>query len=250
MTTINKDDIDVKKMKYLGQGYNAICYKYDKDTVVKIFNNDYKKRYLLDKSKYMDKLADLYTANNDSIISPLDLIISKDQIIGYTHKYINGRNIDKICNNIFLKNSTKIYDLFDKNYQVLLNDLYEASNKGFSFTNLDAKDIIMDSNNNYHIVDLDNSMFTNEYSKSIVFSANARLILKRIIESIFSENIMFENKDINLLYRNIDPISLNSISNFVDALSCECNSYIPTIGEVKRKVKVKKLNEIDYLKRV
>lgn len=250
MRIIDVNDFNDKYMMYIGKGYNANCYKLDKDTVVKIFNNDYKKRYLLDKSKYMDKLASLYTVNNDSIISPLDLIISDSQIIGYTHKYINGKNIDKVCNNIFLKNSTKISDLFDKNYQALLNDLYEASNKGFSFTDIKANDIIIDSNNNYHIVDLDNSIFTDEYSKKIIFSANARLILKRIIESIFSENIMFENKDINLLYRNIDPISLNSISNFIDALSCECNSYIPSIGEVKRKVKVKKLNEIDYLKRV
>lgn len=237
MEYLNITDIDIRNKKIIGTGTTARCYKLKDGSVLKLFKHNYRAFCLLDKELFKNDLNHFKNITNDTFIGPNKVVLDKNnKINGYIYPYVNGKSFDKLSNN---EHFLEVY----KNYKQVLIDICKISDEKFSLFDVHPGNIIYDGN--IHIIDLDKGFFDNDSSIDFIYKNNCydvfRSTFGRIYHKKVYEELEFKDKKIDSLYREICTTSIDDINMFLDYIKFYCGNNNPTIGDIKDKVKVKKI---------
>ena len=144
MARINYTDIIeyIKDKNKIDSGKEVTVYRYN-DEVIKIFHEDRKSPIKRISDEGLEKLS---TLSLNCFITPNNLIILDDKIVGYTENYIEEKeiNFDNIDYNLIKEdiytlseNGFGIEDLF-YNYIFTTNKLYFTDLTSYSYINTDV----------------------------------------------------------------------------------------------------------------
>ncbi len=240
MKTINFQDINLSSMHLSKiQGTKSSVY-IDKDKCYKILDG----LYISEKMRLLEKLIDMDGIIIDDILSPKELIIGDDRLVGYTMDYF--------------QNSMNLYDFFTQERFVDVNDIFLATKKAslilrkahekeiilqdFSFDN-----ILSNNNLDIKICDIDGCKYKRRKSPFIsmimhnyydVFMRrpytvdenfdNQSLLLSMLL-AIY-HNMIFNMEDYDELSDKIK--TLKSIRTLVNSLLKDSNTKVPYLDEI------------------
>lgn len=236
MYCIDISEIKTENKKLIGKGNTANCYLLADGSVLKLYRWNYETCYLMTKDIFTYNSYNFTKIKNNTFIGPDKIVYKDDYLMGYTYSYVNGKPLNKIDKN------TKIKDIF-RNYNQVINDIKDVSNKNFSLFDTNYGNIIYD-NHSIHIIDLDNCWFNKNTNTKTILQKNSKEVFVNVLGSLFNkryiEDMEFKIKDLNIAYNNIDYIKTDSINDFIDCLSYYCRDNNPDIKTVKNKIKVKR----------
>lgn len=214
----------LKKSRFIGVGTTAVCFLMPDGKVAKIFYNMPGKSDL-----YIDRFEKLSNYGNDTFITPQELLIKNEKLIGYTYPYINAKTLR------FTSPFVKIDD-FLSNYENFLIDCRNFSKSNFELSDLHTGNILY-SNGKCFLIDLDRGWFNN-YS-GYAYSMNTRRFINEYMNKIFKSNsdytINFYNYYLNDKYHKINWTNMDEVSNFFDYLYQCVGKSSPTIHDVRKK---------------
>ena len=178
----------------IGVGTSAICFLMRDGNVLKLYINTYLKKELFYKYDMKSHLKYLNEISNDSYIGPNEVLIKDNQVVGYIYSYIKAKTLNKISNDINMKEILNAY-------QNLFDDTKEVSKNNFRIADLHNKNILY--NSKFYIIDLDKGYQVDETNDNL-FSKNICDINKNIIKSIFDlgfyEYMNFDDDKLEELY--------------------------------------------------
>ena len=230
-------DKEIANSYCIGSGVEARCYKTVDNKVFKLYRDNKTIRKITEKTLFnsdCDNFADLA---NFSIHTPEMLLTKNDMIVGYTYPYIDGRTLAN------LNDKLTLLDYF-KNYKRLLLDISKISNKGFYIRGIHNNNIILDYNNYYHIIDLDEGCFMMSACFDLLNNSNCHHVSRSVINSLFNkdgfEEIAFSDDKLSSLYEKAYYGDIDNVNNLVDYIRFECcGEANPKIASVRRNINVK-----------
>lgn len=219
----------LKNSKFIGVGTTAICFLMPNGMVSKIFYN-----IPGDGDFFIDRFEKLYSYGNDTFITPKELLIKDERLIGYTYKYVDAKTLK------FTSSFTKI-DEFLTNYEYFLKDAKDFSESLFVLSDLHGGNVLY-NNGKCFIIDLDRGRFYDE--KDYAYKMNAKKFITSYMNKIFNANldqtIQFSNFYLQSDYLNTDWTDINQVSNFFDYLYQCIGKNSPSIHDARRKCLVHK----------
>ena len=232
---------DIKKelshSNLIGVGTTAYCYKLDNGTVVKIYKKMNVNKYALTKELFSSDLERFHDVSNDTFVSMDKIVLNNYDIAGYTYPYAEGRSLKEYSNKIRLN---KVF----RNYQKVLTDTKDISAKGFRLFDIHSGNIII-SCSGLKVIDLDKCEFRENTYPKINISINSSELFDNIFGHIYRkktfETLIFLDEDIQYLYNNLDKTDYQAVINFLNYLKEYIQNDNPTLEDVKKKVKVKKI---------
>lgn len=221
----------------LGSGKTANCFLTPNLDVVKIYKHNFDAEQLLKNKDFSLKLERLGNISNETFIGPDSLLYTKDKLVGYTYKYCVSPTLSVAGSDTTL---TKLFI----NYDRLLEDIKKVSNGHLRIRDSHYKNILFDGI--YHMIDLDHSEFRDEDDVEELYSKNASRLFKAIVKHIYGVNpshtLMFDDKDLNLVFNHMDKTNLSEVEEFQRIITKKCETPNPTIKQIKRKVKARGYN--------
>ena len=234
----------VNKGLLIGYGRTAFCYRLPDNRVLKLYVETYSKQDYFNKyNDMLEHLDLLHIISNDSFIGPDEVLMRDNKVVGYIYPYIDGTTIKT------MRNKTRLSDLYC-NFNKLIEDTVKVGNHQFMLIDVHNENILFDGSR-YYVIDLDQGKLsvddTNPIQRSI--TQNVREVATTITNTYFRGDngyiLQFRDLNIDEIYRNINWQDDKQVYDFFRALSERCHSANPTLGEVRRKVKVK-LDFNDY----
>ena len=120
MSYINKKDIENKitNENIIGDGKEAVSYK-DGEIVIKIFKDNRQSPFKRISDEGLEKLS---TLDLKSFNKPIDIIVDNIEVIGYTEKFLNIKDLDG--------------EISKENLEDIKEDIKLLSNNGFKIEDL------------------------------------------------------------------------------------------------------------------
>ena len=161
----------------IGIGTTAICFLTNNNKIIKLFINTSGKREMFDYFSDMEKhLEGLNSISNDTFIGPEDILLDTDNnCIGYIFDYVKGKTL------AHMKFNTDLRVLLN-NYDRLVENTKEISDREYSIMDLHDKNIII--NDNIKIIDIDRYIYRYSNYRDL-FKVNINNINKTILYSLF-----------------------------------------------------------------
>ena len=216
--------------RLIGYGTTAICFLLKDKTVLKFFINTHHKRNLFRVRDIMEHLSSLEALNNDTYVAPRKIVCINNEVVAYIMDYRNALTIKR------LSNGTRVNDLLES-FPKLVDDTYSVSSKHFRISDMHDKNILF--NGNYHVIDLDNGNFVDNYKVDDLTKYNMQDILLTIVDGMFgvpwSKDIYFYKSSLDQVYHETVYKNPLDFSEFVHALEEEMKVFNPSVGELKRK---------------
>lgn len=234
-------DDELKDAIWVGEGSVATCYKAENDRVYKLFKNIKIAKEMTKKTLFNGDADSFCSLTNDSVHTPDRLVVDDSGIIlGYSYHYVEGTAIAHISEDI------TVLELF-KNYKKLIDDIQKISFDGFRITDMNRENILFDSNNYFHIIDLDNGCFMQNASKAnqIYFNkSNCSIVFKTIINNIFGKDVTdelrFDDYLLNELLMQIYCGDIKIMRSLIDYISSSlCEETNPKIAALRKYAKLK-----------
>ena len=230
-------DKEIAKANCIGSGVEAKCYKTIDNKVYKLYKDKKIIRKITEKTLFNSDLDNFAALTNFSIQTPEILLMKNDMIVGYTYPYIDGNTLSSINDKI------KLLDYF-KNYKRLLLDINKISSKGFYVRGIHNNNIILDYNNYYHIIDLDEGCFMMAACSDLLYNSNCHHISRSVINSLFNKDgfdeIFFSDDKLSRLYEKAYYGDIDNVNNLVDYIRFECcGEANPKIASIRKNISVK-----------
>ncbi len=219
-------NLDLDKMKIIGEGKEGIVYKYNNECI-KIFNSKRNNGELLDINE--EKFIFFTKLETNNIILPRKLLYNRqNQIEGYIMPYIES---DFDLNNIRSKNINEIIeelnelkkdiDLLNKN-DILINDLKYSH---------------LLYNNGFYLID---SSLYSKYQYDNVLNYDAYIKNITSINDFLIDVLLIKKSNDNDQYLNINQIPKRYYSDKLIFVS-------EVFEKEKNKYKINSLNELRYI---
>lgn len=216
----------------IGAGKTAVCFKMKDGNVFKCYLNTHLKNELFrlkgDMLEHLKKLSEL---KNDTYRAPEKIVIKDNQVIGYIYPYIKAKTINNMSVN------TKILDSI-KEYDKLLSDTKEVSDKDFKLGDIHTKNILY--NEMFYIIDLDFSSYIKTHSEIYNnYYFNMNLIMRTYLEKIFKVNketeiLKFNDSKLAEMFRNMNWTNIDEVYNFFENIVQLTNKTNPSILDVRK----------------
>lgn len=218
----------------IGMGKSSICFATSKDEVFKIFRKSILGSKILSDKTFPQKIERISTLTNESFIGPQKLLKTNNEFVGYTYPFINAPTLSA------LDDSTTIGSLLS-GYPKLMINAKKLSEQHFELRGLHSKSMLFDGE--FYVIDLDHGVFKDEESIEELYDTNTNLLFTTIIKSIYDigpiHNLVFDDKDLNLVFHHMDKKNMEDIEELKKILSYKCSTPDPTLRDIKQKVKAK-----------
>ena len=219
-------NLDLDKMKIIGEGKEGIVYKYNNECI-KIFNSKRNNGELLDINE--EKFIFFTKLETNNIILPRKLLYNRqNKIEGYIMPYIEldfdlnnirSKNINEIISE--LKQLKKDIDLLNKN-DILINDLKYSH---------------LLYNNGFYLID---SSLYSKYQYDNVLNYDAYMKNITSINDFLIDVLLIKKSDDNDQYLNINQIPKRYYGDKLIFIS-------EVFEKEKNKYKINSLNELRYI---
>ena len=180
-----------------------------------------------------EKLKKFDSISNFSFITPTELIIKDNELIGYIYNTVKGNTLKSVINS-----NIRVFDLL-KNFDILIKDVKMVSENNFVMQDLHSKNIIY--NDYYSIIDLDQGVFFKHQDN---FKLNIMKIRDVIMDEIFQNKdeyiLEFYNNKIDNLYAKTNWSNIDEIYNFFEYISKYIRINNPKIKDLRKKRLVRK----------
>ena len=215
--------------KLIGYGTTAICFLLRDNTVLKLFINTHHKRSLFKFRDIVEHLSSLEKLNNETYVAPRKLVMIGDEVVAYIMDYRKAKTMKRISN------SVRVNDLL-MSYPKLLEDTRSVSLSHFRISDMHDKNILF--NGDYHVIDLDNGSFIEDYKVDDLTRYNMQDILLTIVDGMFGvsweKDIFFNRSDLDRIYHDTVYKNPEDFSEFVHALEEEIKVSNPSVLDLKR----------------
>lgn len=218
----------LKIKKIIGIGTTAICFLLNDGRVLKLYHN---KPELIFNQDFCEHFTKISKISNDSYIGPDELIISKNNFIGYLYPYVDAKTMHNI-------KDIEINELIYK-YEKLDFDTKKISDNKFLLGDLHDRNILIGSL--FYMIDLDRGHIQDTMTNEKVYLYNMRYINKIIIYSIFNvklnEIMKFNNSEIENLYNTCLFSKPDLLPIFLEKIENECNLNKTYVKKIRKKIK-------------
>lgn len=231
----------IKSLKEIGKGTQGTCYlDINKNIVYKIFNQYFDNDY--DKIIYTkEEFLQFKNIENNTFIWPKDIIMVKDEVVGYIISYIKARplyTLDPLeieLNTFYgaLKQTDKDINILSQNnvltFDLMYNVLY---------------------NDNFYVTDCDEFSY-NKKSKKLLLELNRYNFNMEfyyfLIIGYFDEFVADYHK-LNKMYKDKDGNILEFIDMFLQCLNEYMGFEIKKLSDAKKCLNKQNIKRYNYLR--
>lgn len=235
---VSKLDLFMSSFYPIGFGSSARLYLTHNLDVLKIFKNNFEGQWIKSNPDYIDKFCKISELANGSFIGPEQLIYSGGKFVGYTYHFVNAPTLSKLDKGITLSGLFANYDKLAINTRLI-------SNEHFLLSDMHSKNILFDGN--FYIIDLDHCDFVTKYDSESIYRLNMDKLFRAIIKQIYGirsvDSVVFDDKELNELYRSINKGNIEEVRLFLSKVKKMSMIENPTVRDVKKYVKAQ---GVDY----
>lgn len=218
--------------RFVGFGKTAVCYRISNGRLLKLYLNTFYTEQLFKNRDMMEHLELLNSVSNDSFIGPEEILVKDGKIVGYIYPFIKARTLQNI------PLSTKLSQL-QNNFNKLIEDTIEISEKRFELIDVHNKNILFDGNK-YYVIDLDEGRLSNREDPKLDIIHNNKEITNTVINSYFKGDnkhiIEFINPNLDLQYRRVHWTNKDEVNALFDAFKRECRVDDPSLRVMRSRI--------------
>lgn len=177
----NKREIisNYEKLNISKKGIHSNIYKYNDTEILKIF----KRKATSEQIEVMNIIS---TYERDLFSKPILLIEIKNNIVGYTMKFLQGSSLDLVSGNAKIKN---IFDFFDEKID---KQMIKLSNDKLEIWDLNYNNLLYDEENSlFHFIDTDCYKLKKSKSSEEIYLSNSLEIISVLLHFLLYKGVFY-----------------------------------------------------------